>query len=148
MSEDEKFMKQALDEAHKAYQKGEIPIGAVVVCNGSVVARGHNMTEMLNDVTAHAEMLAITSAANVLGGKYLKNCTVYVTMEPCAMCAAALGWSQAKRIVFGAEDEKKGYRKTTSCVLHSKTEIAYGVLAKECGDIVKEFFANNCRRKK
>lgn len=148
MSEDEKFMTQALEEAKKAYLLGEIPIGAVVVCNGAVIARGHNMTETLNDVTAHAEMIAITSAENVLGGKYLKNCTVYVTLEPCAMCAAALGWSQAKRIVFGAEDEKKGYRKTTSSVLHVKTEVVYGVLAKECGDIVKDFFSNNCRRKK
>lgn len=137
---DEYFMKQAYAEAEKAQLKGEIPVGAVVVCNQTVIARAHNLTETLNDVTAHAEMQAITMAANVLGGKYLTNCTLYVTLEPCSMCAGALGWSQISRIVYGASDEKKGYTTNTSGVLHPKTEITRGVLSDMCASIIKDFF--------
>ena len=137
---DEYFMKLAYAEAEKAQLKGEIPVGAVVVCNQTVIARAHNLTETLNDVTAHAEMQAITMAANVLGGKYLTNCTLYVTLEPCSMCAGALGWSQISRIVYGASDEKKGYTTNTSGVLHPKTEITRGVLSDMCASIIKDFF--------
>jgi tRNA(adenine34) deaminase len=136
------FMKEALKEAHKALEKDEVPIGAVVVCAGKVIARAYNLTETLNDATAHAEMQAITMATSTIGGKYLDKCTLYVTVEPCPMCAAALAWSQVKRVVFGAPDSKRGYSKFTPSLMHPKTEIVSGVLAEECGEIVSEFFRN------
>ena len=138
--QDEKFMRQALYEAEKALHKNEIPVGAVVVCGGSIIARAHNLTETLNDVTAHAEMQAITSAASYLGGKYLIDCTLYVTLEPCMMCAAALGWAQISRIVYGATDEKRGFSKFSKGVLHKKTEIQCGILQNECRKILQFFF--------
>jgi tRNA(adenine34) deaminase len=138
--DDIKYMKLALSEAQKAYDKGEIPIGAVIVCNGMTVARTHNLTETLNDVTAHAEMQAITAAAEHIGGKYLDDCTLYVTVEPCPMCAGALGWSHIGRIVYGAGDEKKGYRKYAPDVLHPKTKVTSGVCAEEAAELMKNFF--------
>lgn len=138
--DDQYFMKQALVEAQKALEKGEIPIGAVVVYGNQIIARGHNLTEQLTDVTAHAEMQAITSAANYIGGKYLTNCTLYVTLEPCVMCAGALGWSQISKIVYGASDEKRGYSKFAPQALHPKTEVVKGVMEKECAEIVTNFF--------
>jgi tRNA(adenine34) deaminase len=138
--DDIKYMKLALTEAQKAYDKGEIPIGAVIVCNGMTVARTHNLTETLNDVTAHAEMQAITAAAEHIGGKYLDDCTLYVTVEPCPMCAGALGWSHIERIVYGAGDEKKGYRKFAPDVLHPKTKVTSGVCAEEAAELMKNFF--------
>lgn len=140
MLDDTYFMKQALAEAKLAFEKDEVPIGAVVVCNNRIIARAHNLTETLNDVTAHAEMQAITAAANVLGGKYLDECTLYVTIEPCPMCAGALGWAQLQRIVYGAADPKRGYTKFSTKVLHPKTEVNNGVLADECGELMKVFF--------
>jgi len=137
---DEYFMNQALAEAKKAEQQDEVPIGAVVVCQGTIIARAHNLTETLNDVTAHAEMQAITIAANVLGGKYLTDCTLYVTLEPCGMCAGALGWSQLSRIVYGASDSKKGYTTNTIGIFHPKTVITTGILANECSTLIKDFF--------
>lgn len=137
---DEEYMKYALSEARQAYAEGEIPIGAVVVCHGRVIARTHNLTETLNDVTAHAEMQAVTAAANALGGKYLTDCTLYVTVEPCPMCAGALGWSQISRIVYGAPDEKRGYRKIAPTALHPKTEVVSGVMEDECRELMQEFF--------
>lgn len=136
---DEYFMKKALQEAEAAYEKGEIPVGAIIVINDRVIARSHNLTELLNDVTAHAEMQAITASANFLGGKYLKNCTLYVTLEPCQMCAGALYWSQITKIVCGASDEKRGYR-AMGAKLHPKTEIVFGVLEESCARLMKEFF--------
>ena len=133
-------MNQALTEAKLAYDKDEIPIGAVVVCSNRIIARGHNLTEILNDVTAHAEMQVITAATNVLGGKYLDECTIYVTVEPCPMCAAALGWAQMQRIVYGADDPKKGYLLYSTKVLHPKTEVVSGVMAEECSELMKNFF--------
>ena len=141
---DEYFMKKALAEAEMAFEKGEIPIGAVVVVNNQIIARSHNLTEMLNDVTAHAEMQAITAAANYLGGKYLKDCTLYVTVEPCQMCAGALYWSQISKIVFGAADAQRGYL-NMGTKLHPKTQITSGVLAEQCGDLMLRFF--QARRK-
>ena len=138
--DDIKYMKLALTEAQKAYDKGEIPIGAVIVCNGMTVARTHNLTETLNDVTAHAEMQAITAAAEHIGGKYLDDCTLYVTVEPCPMCAGALGWSHIGRIVYGAGDEKKGYRKFAPDVLHPKTKVTSGVCAEEAAELMCNFF--------
>lgn len=143
MNDDERYMRMALDEAHRALEEDEVPIGAVVICKGTVVGRGHNLTEALSDVTAHAEMQAITAAAQTLGGKYLTDCTLYVTVEPCPMCAGALGWSQIGRIVYGASDTKRGY--STICApgrtpLHPKTKLTQGVLAEECADIMKNFF--------
>lgn len=132
-------MKKALQEAEAAFDKGEIPVGAIVVINDRVIARSHNLTELLNDVTAHAEMQAITASANFLGGKYLKNCTLYVTLEPCQMCAGALYWSQITKIVCGASDEKRGYR-AMGTKLHPKTEIIFGVLEEPCANLMKEFF--------
>lgn len=126
---DEYFMKKALQEAEMAFEQGEIPVGAVIVIDNKVIARSHNLTEMLNDVTAHAEMQAITSAANYIGGKYLKGCTLYVTLEPCQMCAGALYWSQISKIVFGARDEQRGFM-TLGTQLHPKTEVKFGILAK------------------
>lgn len=134
------FMKEALKEAHKALEKDEVPIGAVVVCAGKVIARAYNLTETLNDATAHAEMLAITMATSTIGGKYLDKCTLYVTVEPCPMCAAALAWSQVKRVVYGAPDEKRGFSRFTPSLMHPKTEVVGGILAEECGKIVTDFF--------
>ncbi|MBP6128134.1 nucleoside deaminase [Flavobacterium sp.] len=136
---DEYFMKKALQEAEIAFEKDEIPVGAVIVVNNTVIARTHNLTELLHDVTAHAEMQAITSAANFLGGKYLKGCTLYVTLEPCQMCAGALYWSQISKIVFGATDVKRGY-KTLGTQIHPKTEVVSGILEKECAELMTNFF--------
>ena len=138
-------MREALKEAKKAYDADEVPVGAVVVANNSIIGRAHNLTELLNDVTAHAEMQAITSAANSLGGKYLTDCTIYITLEPCIMCAGALGWSQISRIVYGASDEKKGYSLLNASVFHPKTEVIKGVLEQECGDLLKQFFQQKRR---
>ena len=138
--QDIRFMKMALEEATAAASEDEIPVGAVVVCQGMVIARAHNLTETLTDVTAHAEMQAITAAASYLGGKYLDQCTLYVTLEPCTMCAGAIGWSQLKRLVFGAGDDKRGYTLFAPKALHPKTEVVGGVMADECGQIVQEFF--------
>jgi len=138
--QDLKFMKAALDEAKAAAAKGEIPVGAVVVCNNMIIARAHNMTETLTDVTAHAEMQAITAAASYLGGKYLDQCTLYVTLEPCSMCAGAIGWSQLKRLVYGASDDKRGYTVFAPGVLHPKTQVTAGVMAPECTAIIQDFF--------
>ncbi len=140
MMDDSFYMRQALNEAVKAFEKGEIPIGAVVVCQNRIIARAHNLTETLNDVTAHAEMQAITAAANTLGGKYLNECTLYVTVEPCPMCAGALGWAQLKRLVYGADDEKRGYHVYAPNVLHPKTEVVKGVLADEATELMRSFF--------
>jgi tRNA(adenine34) deaminase len=137
---DEYFMKQALSEAGIAFDKGEVPIGAVVVCEGRIIARAHNLTETLNDVTAHAEMQAITAAASVLGGKYLNECTLYVTVEPCPMCAGALAWAQMGRIVYGTNDEKRGFTKLAPGILHPKTGVLSGVLADEAAQWMKRFF--------
>ena len=133
-------MKQALIEAEKAFRMGEVPIGAVVVCNERIIARCHNLTEMLNDVTAHAEMQAITATANNIGGKYLNECTLYVTVEPCPMCAGAIGWSQLGRLVYGANDEKRGFCKYAPNVLHPKTEVTSGICATEATELMKSFF--------
>jgi tRNA(adenine34) deaminase len=141
---DEYFMRKALDEAHAAYEKGEIPIGAVIVVENRIIARTHNLTELLNDVTAHAEMQAITSAANFLGGKYLKGCTLYVTVEPCQMCAGALYWSQISKIVFAAPDAQRGY-KNMGTKIHPKTEVVSGVMEKEAADLMLRFFAQRRR---
>ena len=135
------YMKKALEEARKAYAEDEIPVGAVVVCNDRIIARAHNLTETLTDVTAHAEMQAITAAANALGGKYLNECTLYVTVEPCVMCAGAIGWSQLKRLVYGASDEKRGYRRFAPQALHPRTEVKDGVMADEAASLMKEFFS-------
>ncbi|MBI1287892.1 MAG: nucleoside deaminase [Flavobacteriales bacterium] len=137
---DEHFMKEALKEANKAFDKDEVPVGVVVVANKRVIARAHNLTEALNDVTAHAEMQAITSAADFIGGKYLKGCTVYVTLEPCVMCAGALFWSQADRVVYGASDDKRGFS-TVGNLLHPKTKVTAGVMADDCADLLKLFFS-------
>lgn len=139
---DEMYMRKALAEAQQALAEGEIPIGAIVVCQDHVIARAHNLTETLHDVTAHAEMQAITSAANELGGKYLKDCTLYVTVEPCVMCAGALGWSQLSRIVYGAVDEKRGYQLYAPRALHPKTTIKGGILEEECRQLMQDFFKN------
>jgi len=136
----EKFMRAALEEALKAFEKQEVPVGAVIVCNDVIIARAHNLTETLNDPTAHAEMQAITSAANWLGGKYLKGCTLYVTLEPCAMCAGAMGWSQVPLLVYGADDERKGYTKVKGQLLHPKTKAVKGVLGRECREVIVKFF--------
>ena len=138
---DERYMRMALQEAKVAFEAGEIPVGAVVVCKDRVVARAHNLTERLGDVTAHAEMQAITAAAATLGGKYLTDCTVYVTLEPCVMCAGAIGWSQLPRLIFGAGDDKRGYRRFAPDALHPKTEVESGVLADECAALMKDFFS-------
>ena len=137
---DERFMREAISEARKALAQDEIPIGAVVVANGMIIGRGHNLTETLHDVTAHAEMQAITAAAEWLGGKYLDQCTLYVTVEPCVMCAGAIAWSQLGRLVFGTTDEKRGYQRYAPNALHPKTEVTSGILADECSTIMKEFF--------
>lgn len=139
-SDDEKYMRMALAEARRAYEADEVPIGAVIVSRGQVIARGHNLTETLTDVTAHAEMQAITSATNMLGSKYLVDCTLYVTVEPCLMCAGALGWSQISRVVYGAADDKRGYHTFCSNPFHRKTVVQGGVLADECAAIMTDFF--------
>ena len=145
MFDDAYFMKKALVEAKVAFDMDEIPVGAVVVCQNQIIARAHNLTEQLTDVTAHAEMQAITAAANYLGGKYLTECTLYVTVEPCVMCAGALGWSQIGRVVFGARDEKRGFQKLAPDALHVKTELVSGILADECGALMQDFFARKRR---
>lgn len=138
---DEYFMRKALQEAEIAFEKGEIPVGAIIVIDNKIIARSHNLTELLNDVTAHAEMQSITAAANFLGGKYLKGCTLYVTLEPCQMCAGALYWSQISKIVFGARDEQRGFL-TLGTQLHPKTEVIQGILANEASQLMKLFFAS------
>lgn len=145
MLDDRYFMQQALREAQKAFERGEIPVGAVVVANNRIISRTHNLTEALNDVTAHAEMQAITAAADQLGGKYLTDCTLYITLEPCPMCAGALRWSQISRIVYGATDEKRGYSQISPFLLHPKTTVTSGIMAEECAELLKLFFAQ--RRK-
>lgn len=137
---DELFMRKALEQAQMARDKGEVPVGAVVVCRERIIARAHNLTELLHDVTAHAEMQAVTAAADSLGGKYLDSCTLYVTLEPCTMCAGALGWAQLGRLVYGASDEKRGFRKYAPDALHPKTEVVAGVLEDECAVLIKDFF--------
>ncbi len=138
---DEKYMRLAIIEAQKAFDSDEVPIGAVIVAGGRVIARGHNLVETLTDVTAHAEMQALTAAASALGGKYLQNCTLYVTVEPCVMCAGALAWSQISRVVYGAADAKRGYSRFGDRLLHPRTEVTGGVLATECEKLMTDFFA-------
>ena len=140
MTDDEKYMREALNEAKAALREDEIPIGAVVVADGRIIGRGHNLTETLHDVTAHAEMQAITAAEDYLGGKYLNKCTLYVTVEPCVMCAGAIGWSQLGRLVYGAADEKRGYTRYAPDALHPKTEVVRGVLEEEAAEMMKAFF--------
>ena len=140
MADDTFYMKQALQEARKAFERGEVPVGAVVVCRDRVIARSHNLTEALNDVTAHAEMQAITAAADYLGAKYLNDCTIYVTVEPCVMCAGAIAWSQMGHLVFGAADEKRGYQRFAPNALHPKTVVVQGILEEECASLMKDFF--------
>lgn len=145
MTDDERFMYAALAEAREAFDAGEIPVGAVVVAGGQIIGRGHNLTEQLTDVTAHAEMMALTAAAQTLGGKYLPEATLYVTVEPCLMCAGAIGWAQIGRIVYGADDPKRGYSvmtaRATTGPFHPKATVTRGVLAEECGALMKSFFA-------
>ena len=137
---DEYFMKQAMVEAQQAFEENEVPVGAVIVCKNQIIARAHNQTEQLNDVTAHAEMLAFTSAANFLGGKFLNECTLYVTLEPCCMCAGAAYWGRLKRVVFGSSDPKRGYSLISLDMLHPKTEVARGILAEESRQLLQSFF--------
>ncbi len=141
-SQDEQFMRKALQEAEDAYSAGEVPVGVVVVCNNRIIARAHNLTEALHDVTAHAEMQAITSAANMLGGKYLRDCTLYVTVEPCVMCVGAIGWAQISRVVFGAYDEKRGFTVYAPKALHPKAEVVGGVLETDCKALMQKFFSS------
>ena len=145
MTTDERYMRKALEEARRAFDADEIPVGAVIVCGDQIIARGHNLTEMLHDVTAHAEMQAITAAAEHLGGKYLDVCTLYVTVEPCIMCAGAIGWSQLGRLVYGASDPKRGYSYFAPKALHPKTKVVSGVLEEECAALMKEFFQHKRR---
>ncbi len=140
LPDSERFMKEALKEAYKAGTEGEIPIGAVVVCEGKIIARAHNLTETLHDPTAHAEMLAITAATNFLGGKYLQKCTLYVTVEPCPMCSAAMAWAQVGRVVFGADDPKRGYSLFSPSLFHPRTVVEKGILAEECSSLMSNFF--------
>lgn len=140
MADDTYYMKQALVEAERATDKGEVPVGAVVVCHDMIIARAHNLTETLNDATAHAEMQAITAAENTLGAKYLNDCTLYVTVEPCVMCAGAMAWAQLGKLVYGASDDKRGFTKYAPDALHRKTKVLSGVMAEECGRLMKEFF--------
>ena len=142
MFDDKYFMRQALIEAKAAGEDGEIPVGAVMACRNSIIARSHNLTETLHDVTAHAEMQAITAAAETIGGKYLTDCTLYVTVEPCVMCAGALGWSQISRIVYGASDPRRGYSRIAPDALHPRTEVVSGVLEEECRQLMVDFFKN------
>lgn len=143
--DDSFYMNRALEEARRAAEQGEVPVGAVVVCRDRIIARAHNLTEMLHDVTAHAEMQAITAAANALGGKYLDVCTLYVTVEPCSMCAGALAWAQLGRLVYGASDPKRGYTTLQAPMLHPKTQVTAGVLADECGALMTDFFRQKRR---
>jgi tRNA(adenine34) deaminase len=143
---DEYFMNEALKEAQDAFRKGEIPVGAVIVANRQIIARAHNLTETLGDVTAHAEMQAFTSASEAIGGKYLNECTLYVTLEPCTMCAGAAYWAQLGKLVYGADDEKKGFTNVSRSILHPKTDILTGILENECAALLREFFLN--KRKK
>ena len=143
--DDSFYMNRALEEARRAAEQGEVPVGAVVVCRDRIIARAHNLTEMLHDVTAHAEMQAITAAANALGGKYLDVCTLYVTVEPCPMCAGALAWAQLGRLVYGASDPKRGYTTLQAPMLHPKTQVTAGVLADECGALITDFFRQKRR---
>lgn len=145
MADDLFYMKKAMDEAVKAYEADEIPVGAVIVCKDRIVSRAHNLTETLHDVTAHAEMQAITAAANALGGKYLNDCTLYVTLEPCVMCAGAIGWAQIKRVVYGASDEKRGFAKFAPQALHPRTEVISGVMAEEATTLLQRFFKEKRR---
>lgn len=138
----EKFMREALREARYAADEDEVPIGAIIVWNGRIISKGHNMTERLSDPTAHAEMIAITAATEAIGGKYLNDCTLYVTVEPCPMCAGALAWSQIGKIVYGASDPKRGFSRFTPSLMHPKTEVISDVLAEECGNLVTDFFKN------
>ena len=140
-TDDTRYMKMALDEAQRAFDEDEVPVGAIIVCKGRVIARAHNLTEKLTDVTAHAEMQAITAAANHLGGKYLTDCTLYVTVEPCIMCAGALGWAQLGRLVYGTPDDKRGFRNFAPQALHPKTTITQGVMEGECAVLMKQFFS-------
>lgn len=140
MNDDERYMMLALAEAEQAYQQDEIPIGCVIVCDGRIIGRGHNMTETMQDVTAHAEVQAITAAAQTLGGKYLQGCTLYVTVEPCVMCAGAIGWAQVSRVVYGAEDAKRGFTIFAPQALHPKCQVSHGIKAEECQAIVQKFF--------
>lgn len=143
--DDSFYMNRALEEARRAAEQGEVPVGTVVVCRDRIIARAHNLTEMLHDVTAHAEMQAITAAANALGGKYLDVCTLYVTVEPCPMCAGALAWAQLGRLVYGASDPKRGYTTLQAPMLHPKTQVTAGVLADECGALMTDFFRQKRR---
>lgn len=145
MNMDEQYMRQALYEAEKALERDEVPVGCVVVCQDQIVGRGHNLTETLRDVTAHAEMQALTAAAQTLGGKYLQDCTLYVTLEPCVMCAGAIGWAQVSRVVWGASDEKRGFMRFAPEALHAKCTVESGVLAEECGQMVRDFFRQKRR---
>ena len=140
INNDERFMRVAIDEARKAYEKDEVPIGAVIVCKNTIIAKAYNLVETLKDPSAHAEMQAITAAANWLGSKYLKDCTIYVTIEPCSMCAAALGWAQIDKIVYGASDPKKGFSTIAPKVLHPKTTVVGGICDEECGSLMRDFF--------
>lgn len=142
LQDDERYMRMALAEAKLALAQGEVPIGCVIVANGQIVGRGHNLTETLDDVTAHAEMQAITAAANTLGGKYLSQCTLYVTVEPCIMCAGAIGWAQIKKVVFGANDEKRGFTIYAPKALHPKCTILSGILETDCRELIQSFFVN------
>ena len=142
MEENVKYMREALREAGLAAAEDEVPIGAVIVCRGRIVGKGHTMTERLSDPTAHAEMIAITAATEAMGGKYLNDCTLYVTVEPCPMCAGALAWSQIGKIVYGASDPKRGFSQFSPSLMHPKTQVVSGILAQECGDMVTEFFKN------
>ena len=139
---DEHYMRKALEQAQIAYEMGEIPVGAIIVCDNQIIAKTHNLTEQLTDVTAHAEILAITAAAEFLGAKYLTDCTLYVSLEPCTMCAGALAWAKIGKIVYGAEDEKSGFMRFGTSVLHPKTKLGYGVLQKECAELMTAFFKN------
>lgn len=141
MLNDDYFMRQALQEAHQAFEKEEVPVGAVIVADQRIIARAHNLTETLNDVTAHAEMQAITAAANIIGGKYLIDCTLYVTLEPCPMCAGALRWAQLTRVVYGASDEKRGFSRISPHLLHPKSTVTSGIMAAECAELLTLFFA-------
>lgn len=138
----EYFMKEALKEAERAFEKDEVPVGAVIVCNKQIIARAHNLTEILNDVTAHAEMQAFTSATDFLGGKYLNDCTLYVTLEPCVMCGGASSWTQIGKLVFGTRDEKRGYSRQKPKILHPKTVVISSILEKECSELLMKFFQN------
>ncbi|MCQ2259114.1 MAG: nucleoside deaminase [Bacteroidaceae bacterium] len=140
MTTDERFMRMAINEAEQAAAEGEIPVGAVIVCKGQIISRAHNLTETLHDVTAHAEMQAITSAADYLGGKYLQDCTLYVTLEPCIMCAGAIGWAQMSRVVYGASDERRGFSTFAPKALHPKCEVVKGIFEEECKQLVVDFF--------